>query len=415
MGFYRKLILILILFLLVSCSDKGTDPLDITYERGNLVSVQSSVSLASAFIRLAIRGFAPDISTDYLPQNDVEIISIIYKTIDPAGSLIDASGVVIIPKVSIASPLISLHHGTQSKKTSVGSVEFINAFEGIIAASIGYVASVPDYLGLGVSDMLHPYLHEETSASCSIDMLKAARQYCEENDIQLNDQLFLGGYSQGGYVTMAMHKELELNYTDQFTVTASSPMAGPHDLLGTALFITQNDRYPKPSFLSFLALAYNEVYSWNKLDEIFESPYNKTIPLLFDGSLSTREIDDSLPENTRELFRDEFVDGLQNNTVTYFRDALIENSLLDWAPRAPVTLIHGDADTYVPYQNAVSARSALLLNGASSVDLVTIEGGDHGSSILPAIEYALNWFNSFRATDLPKLNLSNSTVKLAEF
>lgn len=414
MRLHSKLILILILLLLVSCSDKGTIPINVNYERGDLVSVQSSVSLARTIILLAMRGFAPDISTDYLPQNDIEIISIIYKTIDPSGSPVDASGVVIIPKVSSASPLISLHHGTKSKRTNVGSVEFIDAFEGIIAASIGYVASVPDYLGFGVSNILHPYLHEETSASSSIDMLIAARQYCEENNIPLNDQLFLGGYSQGGFVTMAMHKELELNYFDQFNVTASSPMAGPHDLLGTALFITQNDRYPKPSFLSFLALAYNDVYGWNKLDEIFEIPYNKTIPVLFDGSLSTGEIDDLLPETLSSLFKADFINGLQNSG-NYFREALIDNSPLDWAPRAPITLIHGDADTYVPFQNATSARSILLLNGASSVNVVAIEGGDHGSSILPAIEYTLNWFNTFREPGLPKLNLSNSSVKLAEY
>ena len=81
-----------------------------------------------------------------------------------------------------------------------------------------------------------------------------------------------------------------------------------------------------------------------------------------------------------------------------------------WAPRAPITLIHGDADTYVPYENATSARSILLLNGASSVDVVTIEGGDHGSSILPAIEYTLNWFNTFREGTLPKVNLSQSGI-----
>lgn len=407
MELYRKLILIVMLSLIVSCNDKGTNPLDVNYERGDIVSVQSTVSLSSAFILLAVRGFAEDISTDYRPQNNIEIISIVYKTIDPSGSLVDASGVVIIPIIIGDAPLISLHHGTQTKRTSVGSVEFFNAFEGIIAGSIGYVASVPDFLGLGVSDILHPYLHEETSASCSIDMLKASIQYCEENDIPINDQLFLAGYSQGGYVTMALHKEIELNYSDQFSVTASAPMAGPHDLLGTALFITQNDRYPRPSYLSFMALAYNEVYGWDKLDEIFESPYNKTVPLLFDGSLSTWEIDDSLPENLRDLFKDEFIDGLHENG-NYFREALIDNSPLDWAPRAPITLIHGNADTYVPYQNATTAWSILLLNGASSVDVVTIEGGDHGSSILPAIEYTLNWFNTFREGTLPKVNLAGT-------
>jgi pimeloyl-ACP methyl ester carboxylesterase len=411
MRFYSILIFALALIFLAGCTDTGTDPLDISYERGDLVEVQSRVTMTSTFILLAVRSFAPDLSTDYLPQNSIEIISVVYKTVDPAGNLVDASGVVIIPLIEDNAPLISLHHGTQSRRTSVGSVEFQYAFEGIIAASAGYVASVPDYLGLGVSNILHPYLHEETSASSSLDMLLAAKQFCEENNIELNDQLFLGGYSQGGFVTMALHKELETNYSDLFSVTASAPMAGPHDLLGTALFITQGETYPSPSFISFLALAYNDIYGWDRLDEIFESPFNNTIPVLFNGALSTWEIDNSIPNNLDELFRDSFIEDLRNNPDNYFRNALIDNSPLNWGPRAPVTIIHGDADTYVPFQNATSARSNLLLNGASSVEIVVIEGGDHGSSVLPAIEYTLNWFNSFRDQSLPKLRLSNLTAK----
>ena len=41
------------------------------------------------------------------------------------------------------------------------------------------------------------------------------------------DELFLLGYSEGGYATMALHRELQQFHSDEFTVTASAPMAGP--------------------------------------------------------------------------------------------------------------------------------------------------------------------------------------------
>ncbi len=401
-------VLILLLLLINSCSDDSNDPVgpdNIADERGEIVESEVIATLSAVTINNFLTIGFPDFNSDFQAQNDIELIKIVYKTLDAQGNLVDASGIIGKPEVNNAAPLISLHHGTQTKRDRVGSESLQDAYQSIIAASVGYVTSEPDYLGFGVSDMFHPYLHEETSASTAIDMLRATKQYCEENDITLNDQLFLAGYSQGGYVTMAAHKEIEANLSDEFTVTASAPMAGPHDLLGTALFITLDDEYPRPSFISFIALAYNDVYQWNRVDEIFKTPYNTIAPALFNGSLTTGEIDDQLPTNLRQLFNDSFIDGIRSLSLSYIVDAFTGNSLLDWTPIAPITIIHGDADTFVPYNNATTTRNALINNGASFVDLVTIEGGDHGSSVLPAIEYTFNWFNSFREGGMPKIRL----------
>ena len=42
-----------------------------------------------------------------------------------------------------------------------------------------------------------------------IDHLAFSKKWLGQQNIPLNSQLFLTGYSQGGYVTMAMHKALE--------------------------------------------------------------------------------------------------------------------------------------------------------------------------------------------------------------
>ncbi|MBN1302295.1 MAG: hypothetical protein JW995_13850 [Melioribacteraceae bacterium] len=388
------------------CGDVGTDPVEEEKNRGDIVSVNSNAILNAFTIKSLLFFYDQNASSDFQPLYDVEIVSIVYRTIDWQGNLVDASGAIVIPRTSGNFPLISLHHGTQTNSTHVGSQNIMYAMEGIIAASLGYVASQPDYLGFGISELFHPYLHEETSASSAIDMLRATRNYCEDNSIELNDQLFLAGYSQGGYVTMAAHKEIEAKYSDEFSVTASAPMAGPHSLLGTALQIISGPVYERPSFISFLIMAYNEVYGWNKLSEIFNEPYDDLLPQLFDGTNNTWEIDAQLPVQLDILFKDSFLTGLKNGYTEYLINALLENSVLDWTPQAPIAIIHGDADTFVPFDNATAARDALLANGASFVDLIPIPGGDHITSLLPSIEYTINWFNTFRSGSLSKVELA---------
>ena len=64
----------------------------------------------------------------------------------------------------------------------------------------------PDYLGLGVSNMLHPYHYAEATASAVIYMVRAGKLFSNSsNELQHNSQLFLTGYSEEGYASMAAH------------------------------------------------------------------------------------------------------------------------------------------------------------------------------------------------------------------
>ncbi len=105
---------------------------------------------------------------------------------------------------------------------------------------------------------------------------------------------------------------------------------------------------------------------------------------------------ETLPNKLSELFTSSLIDNIKNGEGGVVVEKLKENSLLDWAPHAPVLIVHGDADTLVPYQNALSAKENWEANGALSVELITIEGGTHYTSILPAVFYAMSWFENFR-------------------
>ena len=101
--------------------------------------------------------------------------------------------------------------------------------------------------------MLHPYHLKDVTASAVIDMLRAIRQFFDQTNLgQYNSQLFLAGYSEGGYATMATVKEIEENLYDEFDITMSFPMAGAYDLSGTMVdLMLREEPYPDPFYLPF--------------------------------------------------------------------------------------------------------------------------------------------------------------------
>ena len=79
-----------------------------------------------------------------------------------------------MPRREGPSPLLSYQHGTLIEKSRAPS----QSGPDVIALSLsadGYLTAVPDYLGLGASPGLHPYLHAALLATSIVDFLRAAR------------------------------------------------------------------------------------------------------------------------------------------------------------------------------------------------------------------------------------------------
>ena len=80
---------------------------------------------------------------------------------------------------------------------------------------------------------------------------------------------------------MALHKELETYNTNEFTITASAPMAGPYDLSGTMTedVMLGTNSYGSPSYLPYVILGLDEVYGvLGSYDEIFSSTLRHNDP-----------------------------------------------------------------------------------------------------------------------------------------
>lgn len=382
-----------------SCSkdeEVKPDP-PVIYERGDVTEIINIGTYSIAEIQQRID--AAGIQSPFDLNFSVDVFSLSYSTIDSDGNNIICSGAIFIPQGNDNLSILSMQHGTETKRELVASVSPDNSVEGLIGlmtSSMGYLSIAADYPGFGVSNTMHPYLHQESIVPCVIDLLKAGKTYCLDNSINLSGELFLTGYSEGGYISLLTQKEIEANYANEFKLTAVAPLSGPYDLKGMVDSVFQTASYSTPTYIAYFMTAYNNIYGWNRLDDIFQSPYSTQMQGFFNGSKTWGEIVNQLPADLSDLLEQDFIDSYNSGNETEFRNAIVENTLISWIPVTPIHFFHGDADEIVPIQNAITAKDQLSIGSVVQIQLTTIPGGTHESSGPAAIFGAIEWFDGFK-------------------
>ena len=357
-----------------------------------LQSATDKIGRSSTELENFINNSGLNISTDIL-KYDVEVYSVTYKT-TYQNKIIIASGLVILPKTTDSVAMVSFQHGTIASHEEAPSVLALYNPEALLYTSLaspGFIAVIPDFIGFGSSSsFLHPYYVEDASVSSTIDLLKAARELALHKKIAFNGKLFLAGYSQGGYVTMATHKAIEKEGLEYFNLIASFPSSGGYDIKGMQNYFFAQEIYEEPFFIAYCAMAYRTYYHWPQpLTDFFKSNYAAKIPSLFDGTRNGDQIDYYLNDTIPKLLNPDLLSTIDSNPkYEYIVDAFNQNSLLDWAPIVKMYMYHGDADTTVPYQNSVDTYNRLIDNGASPFILTftSFPGKTHSSGLEPYIE-----------------------------
>ena len=387
-------LLIASLLWVAGCEDNDDSEPATGQDRGRIVSAEPLGPVSPALVeQLAqVSDFPIALNSAYT----VAVYRVVYRTVDAHGTACDASGAAFLPLGAPAAPLISLQHGTETKRDAVASaMPVYYGLDALAMASEGFAACSPDYLGFGVSTGIHPYLHAEASAAAVVDFLRACRTLCGEKDQPLNGQVFLAGYSEGGFVTVAAQREIERHYAGEFQLAAVASLSGPYDLPGIVRRVLGEPEGRDPYFVAYFVTAYNAIYGWNMLPEIFRDPYAGQVSALFDGTHTSDEVSAALPGSLDGLLWGGFIQGYLNGGEPVVEDAVRRNSLLGWKPLAPLRLYHGTADPIVPYENAVTARDSFAAAGAD-VELVTLPGAGHESAIFDSIEPAHQWFAGLR-------------------
>ncbi|MAV64527.1 MAG: hypothetical protein CMG00_04970 [Candidatus Marinimicrobia bacterium] len=390
-----NMLVVFSIFLAVLLADRGdlidytmTDEMSVDTAQGVLNSLLSGISGTSA----------PDC------KYGIQMYSITYETIDQFGEPTIASGALIIPINQMETlPLLSWHHGTQIDRDSVpsqtGALDILTIWLG----STGYVSALPDFLGLGVSELFHPYQINIPSANAVVDMLFASKQLCAMKDIYLNDQLFLSGYSEGGYVTAAAQKMIEETYSDDFNISGSTLLAGAYDMSGIMFDVmVSGEEYGEGFYLPYVILAYEDTYDVLEGDvsDYFLPEYAQSVLPLFDGQNSGGTINAQIPSVPLEIFKPEFVSDIISDENHPLRQKLRENDLYDWKPVSPTRFIHSTQDELVPVENSQKAYDYFIQNGAENVTIFLSDFGPHSSAAIDIVRSAYYWIDELKNTQL---------------
>lgn len=288
------------------------------------------------------------------------------------------------------APVISYQHGTQvnrecapsrfdpnplavfSSPDPTGALQsYVECIACALMASAGYVVVMPDYPGFGDSTAPHPYVQAGLGVAVK-EILGAAQAALARGAVRPNDKLFLTGYSEGGYATMAAARALG------GAVTATVPCDGPYSLSNVMLYhMVNNVDITVPWFLLYTVFGYNAAYGDAvAYDKVLSPNWAQKMVAYhpFDGDHSGAYVSALAPAgtSTREMLSD---DALTNYLVP--PDGEVYTLLADndgwsgWTPVTPVVMIHCPVDDVVYYANATDAQQKFMEMGVPA-ELVPI-------------------------------------------
>ena len=361
-------------------------PLDEQTSPENTSLIVSELPLTS-FSGLLLKFFTSTISNidEKYTFKDVSAIKIIYRTRNYKDEPVEASGVLLVPDYTNEMPVVSLQHGTLSDDNEAPSNSELGLNEltlAAIMASTGMLMAVPDYIGYGnTNDQMHPYEHRDNLAQASYDFILAVNEYLETAEITTNEKLFLTGYSEGGYATMALHQLIEKE--NALTVTHAFPGAGAYNKTAfTKEILTKDEELPFMTSYIWVLNVYNSMF------ENLKRPWSSFLNEPYASNLENLERFNSpvdinlISTNPKVLFNEQFIEGIINNSDTEFLNVLAENDVFDWLPKAPITLFHGTADDYVYPLNSITAKESIENNGGT-IMYEQLEGLNHSQAAIP--------------------------------
>ncbi|HSV91608.1 MAG TPA: lipase family protein, partial [Desulfobacterales bacterium] len=278
----------------------------------------------------------------------------------------------------ICTPVISFQHGTQvyrecapsrfnanplavlSSPDLTGALQnHVECVVGALMATAGYTVVMPDYQGFGDSTARHPYVNLVLGDSV-VGALGAARAVLATRGVTPREGLFLTGYSEGGYATMAGALALRAR---EVTVTKTIPCDGAYDLSGTMLAqMTSGQAAKGPSYLLYTAWGYHAVNPPLPLYDLLIDECASLVDWgLFDGTHANAQVGYAVPAST--------IPAHMRDPVTapgLFAPGGSVHELLDdnnawegWGSAPPPVSVHCPLDDVVPFANATVAAGKL--------------------------------------------------------
>lgn len=370
-----------------------------------LINYTQVKSAPAQFVKLAFEQIEKEspipVNFSEKVKHGVWVYKISYKTKYKNKDVV-ASGVVCVPMTtaSDAFPIISFQNGTNTLNAKAPSMNIDDEDFLLIqaVASMGYIVVIPDYLGFGTSsDMFHPYLEKESTINSILDMYKAVNEMASSKylDLNLSKDLYLMGYSQGAWASLALHHEIETKFSTQYNLKGTAAGGGPYDLTTLVDFVMGQTTYPMPVYLGFLFHSYIQSGSVSfTYSDVFNNPYAGRITGLYNGLRDGNYINNQLTNNIIELFTQDFrTNHKSGEKYSTLRAALKANSIEPWKTTKPIFMRHGSSDTYVPLFQSLNMYEGFIEKGVEEglVNYGAIPLQNHYEAAIPFGILGLNW------------------------
>lgn len=345
-----------------------------------------------------------------VPKCNVTFNYFQYGTVGGAGEKTSASGGIMVPSGTDAActgerPVLLYAHGTTTDKNKnmASPQDSEAALIAAMYAAQGYIVVAPNYAGYEASTLpYHPYLNMDQQAKDMVDALTAARKGFADVGARASAKLFVSGYSQGGFVSMATQRALQLAGTP---VTAAAHLSGPYALgtFGDAVY-AGNVNLGATIFSPLLTTSFQRTYGniYTTPSEMYEAAYAPTIETLLPSTtaqsvlLSTGKLPatamfaaDSAPKPAgfesffgagnlvKTSYRNTYLaDAVANPTAPKhpLRVAANKNDLLqrNWTPNKPMLLCGGNADPTVFFRVNTQAAQAYFAGKGVPAQAVTV-------------------------------------------
>jgi len=335
-------------------------------------------------------------------KDAVNLYRITYRSVIPeqGNRPTAASGLLALPATKSPKPLpvVSYQHGTVFSRSEVPSQPMASVETQLVLAlfaSQGYAVVAADYFGKGYSNETDSYLVKGSTQQACLDMLRAA----QATSIQLGvpfGPIFLSGWSQGGWATMAFLEKLEaLGVPVRAAAVASAPLDLYSIINGWLHQSREIDAAYLPALLALQLNAYEEYYGLPGLaNSAIKPEYQKAARALYLNEITWEE--SKLPTRLSDFLEPDFIRSSSAGTTRYWQ-IVRDNQAWQWRLRTPLRTYWGGADEVTPeYIASLPVASQKSMGGAPAAAVAAGEKATHRGTFLKALADQKAWFDALR-------------------
>ena len=337
------------------------------------------------------------IPVSYTPaRNAVRLYRVTYPSVIPdrGNKPTVASGLLAVPDTAgTAFPMVSYQHGTVYGKQEVPSFPEQSPETQLMIAQFvgqGYIVIGADYFGLGQSSEPEGYMVKASHQQATHDMLLASRAVLE--DLKLSaTRLFLSGWSQGGFVTLAMLEKLEsVGVPVVAAATASAPADVFAALNGFLSFPRKIDASWVGTLFILSSFSFENYYGVPGLARslLTDASYEVSRKAYAREPFEASEV----PTDLRKLIRAEYFDPLYFANSAYGR-LVAQTQAYRWLIQTPVRTFYGESDEVIRNELAQLPMLYQRAIGNDRVEAVSTGPTTHRGTFAKAVPQWKSWFD----------------------